>query len=175
MASGKPAFLLKSPSYSCVSLDVSPYLAGSAEGSDPWAHRVTSGAAILWGQPARGVELALTPFSPRQKTGYLGFRVSLRGMDKPGSAPVVDCEKATLRIWRGAGLIREVSSSSGLGCFAVTPPARPYPSTTGGVLSTAFFDANLDEPGDYSFELVEQFKGVRLISNRATVQVIADR
>jgi hypothetical protein len=49
---------------------------------------------------------------------------------------------------------------------------------SGEVLSTAFFNTMIKEPGVYSFQLVEQFNGdksVALISNRAALQVIPDK
>ncbi|HEX7359969.1 MAG TPA: DUF4232 domain-containing protein [Bryobacteraceae bacterium] len=176
---GKPAFLVKNRGYSCVSLTVSPYLPGPESSDLP--SEVTHGLQnpaphrVAWGKPVDGVELSLTPFASEQETGYLGFRVLLRGMNKPGAPSLVNCDTATLRIWRGGRLIRELGSSSSLACVQVEPPVRPYTSLTGGSLSTAFFNVKIEEPGTYSFDLVEHFKGnppVTLISNRVAVQVI---
>lgn len=177
LAVGEPAFSVEDRGYSCVSLTVSPYLPGPEPNWGEVAHGLQNPVPpkVAWGKPVDGVQLSLTPFAPEQEAGYLGFIVFLPGMNEPGSAPLVDCSTATLRIWRGGRLFREVSSSSRLACLSVEPPVKPYPSQTGGVLSTAFFNVKIERPGAYGFDLIENFKGdrsVTLISNRVAVRVI---
>lgn len=175
LARGKPTVVLKSPAYSCVAVTVSPYLPGSDKGSDQSSNALPTAAPTVWGKPVDGLQLSLTSFAPEQSTGYLGFHVFLRGMSDPSSSPSSDCEKATVRIWHGDRLMREISSSDRLACVAVPPSSGPYPSMIGQDMSTAFFGTAIDEPGAYSFELVEQFKGEKpltLISNRAAVVVL---
>ena len=161
--------------YYCVKIDVSAFLPGTTRNDTRWSGPPLPPPTPSWGQSTRGMQISLTPFSPWQRLGVLGFHLALRGRQATG-LQVRQCQSATLRMWQAGKLAQSITSTERLTCLGPGPqPAANVSGQQNQDITTQEFGMRVDHAGFYAFDIVEVLEAagdpVTVTSNRISIQI----